>query len=81
MTKGFTILVDMSDLELMDVNCAPYLSRVMDLSRAQGVGKVVRVMPDLSKDIGINILSIIHYRGKVPIVTLSTLAEAERELA
>ena len=77
---GFTILADMSRLELMDVECAPFISRVMDVSRQHGVGKVVRVMPDHTKDIGINILSIIHYRGKVPIATVATLEEAEREL-
>jgi hypothetical protein len=80
MKVGFTILADMSELELMDLECGPYISHVMDLCRQQGVGKVVRVMPDPSKDIGINILSIIHYRGKVPIATYETLAEALVEI-
>ena len=49
--------------------------------RAHGVGLVVRVIPDHSKDIGMNILSIIHYRGKVRIVTVDTVAEGEAAIA
>jgi hypothetical protein len=77
---GFAVLADMTGLEAMDLDCAPHLSRIMDLCRAQGVSLVVRVIPDPSKDIGLNILSLIHYRGKVRIVTCETLEEAERAL-
>ena len=78
---GFTVLVDLSGLEAMDIDCVPYLSNIMDLCRVQGVGTVVRVIPDPSKDIGLNILSLIHYRGEVRIVTCGTLDEAERLVA
>ncbi len=77
---GFTVLADFSELESMDLDCAPYLSRIMDRCRTQGVRTVIRVIPDPAKDIGINILSIIHYRGKVTIATCATLAEAETKL-
>ena len=77
---GFAVLADLSGLETMELECAPHLSKIMDLCRAHGVGLVVRVIPDPSKDIGLNILSLIHYRGKVRIVTCETLAEAERAL-
>lgn len=78
--KGFAVLADLTCLETMELECAPHLSRIMDLCRIQGVGLIVRVIPDPSKDIGLNILSLIHYRGKVRIVTCETLAEAERAL-
>jgi ABC-type transporter Mla MlaB component len=78
MKVGFTVLVDLSGLENMALDCVPYLSKIMDLCKAQGVGLVVRVIPDPTKDIGLNILSLIHYRGKVRIVTCDTLAEAEK---
>jgi hypothetical protein len=78
MRTGFTVLVDLSGLENMALDCVPYLSKIMDLCKAQGVGLVVRVIPDPTKDIGLNILSLIHYRGKVRIVTCDTLAEAEK---
>lgn len=75
---GFTVLTDLSALDSMDLDCVPHLTKIMDLSRAKGVGTVVRVIPDPDKDIGFNILSIIHYRRGVRIVTCETLAEAEK---
>jgi hypothetical protein len=77
---GFVVLADMSGLELMELDCGPHIARIMDLCKAHGVSMVVRVIPDPKKDIGINILSLIHYRGKVKLVTCDTLAEAEKIL-
>ena len=80
MRAGFSLVVDLSQLEAMDLDCVPHLTKIMDLVRAQGVSLVVRVMPDPAKDIGFNILSVTHYRGKVKVVTCETQAEAERAL-
>jgi ABC-type transporter Mla MlaB component len=80
MRAGFSMLVDLSGIDAMDLDCVPHLAKVMDLCRAQGVALVVRVTPDPDKDIGFNILSATHYRGKVRVVTCETLAEAERAL-
>jgi anti-anti-sigma regulatory factor len=77
---GFAVLVDLTKLDVMELDCVPYLTKIMDLCKAQGVRLVVRVIPDRHKDIGLNILSLTHYRGKVQIVTCDTLAEAERAL-
>jgi hypothetical protein len=77
---GFTVLTDLSGLESMDLDCVPYLTKIMDLIRAKGVGTVVRIIPDPTKDIGFNILSLIHLRRGVKIVTCENLAEAERAL-
>jgi hypothetical protein len=41
---------------------------------------VVRIIPDPSKDIGLNILSIVHYRGTVQVITCETALEAWRVL-
>jgi hypothetical protein len=78
---GFTVLSDLSGLESMDLDCVPHLTKIMDVSRAHGVGTVVRVIPDSNKDIGFNILSIIHYRRGVQIITCENMTEAERALA
>jgi hypothetical protein len=78
--KGFTVLTDLSGLDSMELDCAAELTRVMDELKAKGVGTVVRIVPDPSKDIGFNILSIIHYRRGVHVVTCKTAAEAERKL-
>jgi hypothetical protein len=42
---------------------------------------VVRVIPDPTKDIGLNILSVFHYRHRVRVVTCQTMEEAARLLA
>jgi hypothetical protein len=42
---------------------------------------VVRVIPNPQKDIGLNILSLFHYRRRVRIVTCETLEEAMNALA
>ncbi len=80
MRAGFSVLVDLSGLDAMDLDCVPHLAKIMDLCKARGVGLVVRVTPEPDKDIGFNILSVTHYRGKVRVVTCQTLAEAERAL-
>jgi hypothetical protein len=78
---GFRLLSDLSGLESMDPGCLPYISRSMDLMTKRGVAKVVRVIPDPHKDIGLNIMSLFHYQRRVPIVTCPTMEEAMAELA
>ena len=78
---GFRLLTDLSALESMDLGCVPYIKRMMDLCNKKGVEMVVRVIPDPHKDIGLNILSLFHYRRRVRIVTCETLEEALEVLA
>jgi hypothetical protein len=54
---------------------------MMDLCNKQGAARVVRVIPDPHKDIGLNILSLFHYGRKVRISTYQTLAEALQALS
>ena len=77
---GFRLLTDLSSLESMELTCMPYIKRMMDLFNKKGVEMVVRVIPDPQKDIGLNILSLFHYRRRVRIVTCQTLAEARKVL-
>lgn len=78
--KPFRLLVDLTDLDSMDVKCAPFVEKAMDICNATGVSMVVRVIPDPHRDIGLSIMSIFHYRGDVQIITCPTLAEAEQIL-
>ena len=75
--SDFHLLVDLTDLEAMDVACAPFIEKAMDLCNAKGASMVVRVVPDPHRDIGLQIISIFHYRGDVQILTCQTLAQAE----
>lgn len=78
---GFKILADFSLVVSMDLESTPHLTRIMELCRTHGVGLVVRVLPSPDRDIGINILSVVHYRAKVKTVTVDNLDEAERALS
>jgi anti-anti-sigma regulatory factor len=77
---GFSVFADFSQVTAMDLDCARPLAHIMDLCRAHEVGLIVRMLPARDRDIGINLLSIVHYRGQVTTVTVDTLAEAERAL-
>lgn len=79
--RGFRLLTDLSGLDSMDLACVPHLKHLMDLCNENGVGLVVRVIPDPQKDIGLNIMSLFHYGRGVRIVTCETLAEAMSILA
>jgi hypothetical protein len=76
--QGFTLLADLSDLESMGLDCVADITKIMDACNAAGIGTVVRIIPDPRKDIGLNILSIIHYSRGVRVITCQNAAEAER---
>jgi hypothetical protein len=80
MREGFTFLADLSELESMGLDCMGGITKIMDACNAAGIGTVVRIIPDPRKDIGLNILSIIHYRRGVHLLTFQNSAEAERAI-
>ena len=80
-SPGFKLLADLSGLDEMDTACAKHIRKAMDLFNHKGVAQIVRIIPDSSKDIGLNILSLFHYRRGVQIVTFEKLEEAMKVLA
>jgi hypothetical protein len=76
LAPGFHYLVDLTHLEFMGLECMTELGGLMELIGKSGVGLVVRVIPDPSKDIGMNILTVFHYPHKLRVVTCQNLAEA-----
>lgn len=78
---GFRVLVDLTQLESMDVSCAPFIEKAMDLCNEKGATTVVRIIPDPRRDIGMTIMSMFHYRGYVRIITCQSLAEANEILS
>jgi anti-anti-sigma factor len=79
--RGFHLLVDLTDLEFMDMACAPEIEKIMDLCNAAGVAVVARAVPDLKRDIGLQIMSCFHYGPEVQIVTCASVDEARRALS
>ena len=80
LSPGFHYLADFSQLMSMSLECAPEMGRTMELIGQAGVGMVVRVIPDPTKDIGMNILTIFHYPAELKVVTCQSLAEAIQAL-
>jgi hypothetical protein len=80
LSPGFHYLADFSQLESMTLDCTPELGRLMELLVKAGVGLVVRVIPDSSKDIGMNILTIFHYPRQLKVVTCQNLTDAAKAL-
>jgi hypothetical protein len=81
LATGFRLLADLTDLRSMDVGCAPFVEKAMDLCNAKGASLVVRVIPDPQRDIGMSIMSIFHYNKDVRIVNCETLGQAEEILS
>jgi hypothetical protein len=73
---GIRVVADFRFLERMDATAAPHIGEIMDALAAKQVALVVRIMPDLHKDIGLNILSQFHYGPGIQILTVATLADA-----
>jgi anti-anti-sigma regulatory factor len=77
LNAGFRVLVDLSELERMETDCATEVKNIMRLCRERGVKTVVRVIPDPQRDIGLGILSYFHYGPEVQITTCRILQEAQ----
>ncbi len=80
LSPGFRLLADFSQMESMGLDCTPELGRMMDLIGQAGVDLVVRVIPEPGRDIGMNILTLFHYRHHPRTVTCESMAEAARLL-
>lgn len=78
---GFKLLADFSPMDSMDFDCAPDIGRSMEALDKAGLSRVVRIMPDPRKDIGLNIISLFHSRRSVSVVTCATMEEALNALA
>jgi hypothetical protein len=78
LSPGFRLLADFSQMESMGLDCTPELGRMMDLIGRAGVDLVVRVIPEPSRDIGMNILTLFHYRHHPRTVTCESMVEAAR---
>lgn len=77
---GFEMLADLGRLESMDIACEEILGKTMEMMERHGLKRVVRVIPDPSKDIGLNIIGMFHYSKKIRIVTCQTMVQAAKVL-
>ena len=73
---GFVLLVDLERLGTMTKECAPAIGQLMELFDQKGVRQVIRVIPDKSKDIGFQVLYLLHYKNPPPLVICENMAQA-----
>ncbi|MFZ1217842.1 MAG: hypothetical protein WAO00_01045 [Chthoniobacterales bacterium] len=78
---GFRLIVDLTELQTMEIACSPLISNIMEICNAAGVADVIRIIPDPTRDIGLQILSFFHYGTEVYIRTCASTAEAFEMLA
>jgi hypothetical protein len=74
--RGFTVLTDMSLLQEMSPDSFKSISKTMDMFNEYGVGHVVRIVPDSSRDIGFNIMDTFHYSSDVKTRTFDSMEKA-----
>jgi len=73
---GFALLVDLTHMESMDAECAESLGAMIELCSSREMAVAVWVVPDPSKDIGLNLIARFHCWQPVRTHTRSNLAEA-----
>src|SRR6266571_2039537 len=81
LSPNFRLLINLTGLESMHPDCVGAVGELMKLIDQASVGMVVRVIPDPKKDIGLNILTIFHYRKHPRVVTCQTMMEAAKVLS
>lgn len=77
---GFRLLVNLSHLDQMGIECRTEIGRNMELLSQSGVARVVYIIPDPNKDLGMNILAFFHYRNHPQIMNCATLTEGIEKL-
>jgi len=77
---GFRLVVDLTELQAMDLSCSPEIANIMKICNAAGVSEVLRIIPDPTRDIGLQIMSFFHYGNEAYIRTCASAAEAREVL-
>ena len=78
---GFRVLADLGRLDSMDIACAVEIGQVMEMMDRSGVGLLVRLIPDPTRDIGLDILTLFHYQHRPRVITCQSAVEAFEKLS
>ena len=81
LSPGFKLVTDLGRLDSIDADCVTEIGQAMELCGQKGVGLVIRVIPDPTKDIGLNIISQFHYANRPRVVTCNSIVEAAKFLS
>ncbi|MCO5051623.1 MAG: hypothetical protein M9920_04905 [Verrucomicrobiae bacterium] len=78
---GLRVLVDLTQLERMEVDCAEEVGFGMERLDRHEVSLIIRVIPDPHKDIGMSILTLFHYKHRPRVMTCRNLIAAAELLS
>lgn len=78
--SGFIVFTDLSALEFMENTATDQIGTYMGIFNEKGVSRIVRLVPDPSKDVGFKLLAIFHYDEAIPTVTCETEDDAAKAL-
>jgi len=76
----FILMTDLSEVEEIEFACTGLIGALMEHIVEAGLGQVIRVIPDSSKDIGFAILEAFHYPAMLPVRVYADLEEAKQNL-
>jgi hypothetical protein len=79
MPTGFTLIMDLERMDSMGKECAKEIGNLMELFDQRGIGKVIRVIPDKAKDIGFQILYLLHYAHHPPVQICESLRQIDEK--
>lgn len=79
MPTGFTLIMDLERMDSMGKECAKEIGNLMELFDQRGIGKVIRVIPDKAKDIGLQILYLLHYSHHPPVQIRESLSQVDKK--
>lgn len=80
MSPGFVLITDLGRVESFGVGCDREIGKNMDLADKREVGLLIRIIPDPSKDIGLNILGAFHYAKHRRVVSCKSILDAAKYL-
>jgi hypothetical protein len=80
--QGFILITDISSLQDIDNDVRISIKKSMDLINRHRPSRIIRIVPDINKDVGFNIMSMFHYSKDIKINTLQSPDQSEvlREL-
>jgi len=81
MYPGFLLLTDFARLESMSTDCAPEIAWAMEICDQKKIGRVIRIIPDSTKDIGLDILTLFHYKNRPPTITCQNILETAQYIS
>ena len=74
--EGFVLIVNLENVGAMPKECAPEIGLLMEMFDQKGVRLVIRVIPDKTKDIGFQVLYLLHYKKPPPLVVCESMVQA-----